>query len=110
MAQRTAGPHDPADALFVSRVFVVLAVGAFAYLVWQLTDVLLLVFGAVVVATILRSFARLIARRTRVPQRWSVPVAGVVILIGLVGVGLLLGTRLRSQLVELFALLPPALD
>jgi predicted PurR-regulated permease PerM len=110
MAQRTPGPHDPPDALFVSRVFVVLAIAAFAYLLWQLTDILLLVFGAVVVATILRSFARPIARRTRVPQRWSVPVAGLVILIGLTGVALLLGTRLRSQLAELFALLPPALD
>src|SRR5215210_3371796 len=109
-AERRHGTSGFADRNFVRRVLIVLALAALAYLVWQLTDVLLLVFGAVVVAVVLRSCANLIARRTPIPKRWSLMVAGLAIVLLLAGISVVPGTRLRAQLAQLFALLPPAVE
>src|SRR5215212_5444199 len=109
-AERRREANDFADRDFIRRVLIVLALAALAYLVWQLSEVLLLVFGAVVVAVVLRSCADLIARRTPVPRRWSLTVAGVMILLIFAGLAYLLGTQLRAQIFQLFKLLPPALE
>jgi predicted PurR-regulated permease PerM len=109
-AEREPGPDGPADGDFIRRVLIVFGLAALAYLIWQTADVILLVFGAVVVAVILRSCADLIARRTPIPKRWSLTAAGVVIVLAIGGVIYLLGTQLRAQLAQLFALLPPAVD
>jgi predicted PurR-regulated permease PerM len=45
------------DRLFTRRVLIVLALGALMYLAWQLRVVILMLFGAVVVATIFRALA-----------------------------------------------------
>jgi predicted PurR-regulated permease PerM len=108
--ERRQGPDGFAHGDFIRRVLIVLALAALAYLIWQLTDVLLLVFGAVVVAVVLRSCANLIARRTPIPKRWSLTVAGLAIVLVFAGVTYLLGTQLRAQLAQLFALLPPAIE
>src|SRR3954471_9377677 len=80
-AERRREANNSADRDFIRRVLIVLALAALAYLVWQLSEVLLLVFGAVVVAVVLRSCADLIARRTPIPRRWSLMVAGLAILL-----------------------------
>lgn len=103
-------PQGFADGDFIRRVLIFFALAALAYLFWQLTDVLLLVFGAVLVAVVLRSCADLIARRTPVSKRWSLIVAGTIILLVFAGFTYLLGTQLRTQLFQLFRLLPPALE
>ncbi len=108
--ERWRGPDGFTDADFVRRVLIILALAGLASLIWTLSDVLLLVFGAIVVAIVLHSIATLIARRTPIPERWSLAVAGLVILIVFAGVTYLLGTRLRAQLAQLLALLPPALE
>lgn len=109
-AERRREANDFADRDFIRRVLIVLALAALAYLVWQLSEVLLLVFGAVVVAVVLRSCADLIARRTPIPRRWSLMVAGLAILLLFAGISVVLGTRLRAQLAQLLALLPPAIE
>ena len=103
-------PQSFADGDFIRRVLILFALAALAYLFWQLSDVLLLVFGAVLVAVVLRSCADLIARHTPVPKRWSLTVAGTLILLLFAGFTYLLGTQLRAQLFQLFKLLPPALE
>lgn len=50
------------DGAFVRRVLIIIALGALAALVWRLAHVLLLGFGAVVVAVILRALADIIAK------------------------------------------------
>jgi hypothetical protein len=56
------------DGAFVRRVLIIIALGALAALVWRLAHVLLLGFGAVVVAVILRALADIIAKYVRLQR------------------------------------------
>ena len=62
-------PPTGSDAVFVRRTLWVLLIVALAYLLWRLSDLLLLVFGAVVVAAILRALADAIGPVTGLSER-----------------------------------------
>jgi predicted PurR-regulated permease PerM len=94
---------------FLRRVLIVLGVGALAYLVWSITYVLLLVFAAVLLAVALRAFAAFLAARARVPERWSLLAAILIVFALLVGLGFLFGAQMRGQLTALTERLPLAL-
>ena len=98
------------DAAFVRRVLIALALVALAALLWRLSGVLLLLFGAVVVAVVLRAAADLVAARTPVPERWALPAAGLAILLALGLLGLLFGSQVAGQVEQLSGRLPSALD
>jgi len=66
--------------------------------VLRLLDLLILVFGAVVVATLLRGFADAIERRTPLSGRWSFAVAVLAVVAVFVGVGWLFGSQLQTDL------------
>lgn len=113
MLDPTADPAADAgrrDAAFVRRVLIALALLALAALLWRLSGVLLLLFGAVVVAVVLREAADLVARRTPVPERWALPAAGLAILLVLGLSGLLFGSQVAGQVEQLSGRLPSALD
>ncbi len=105
---RWSGTGD--DAVFVRRVLIVLALSGLSYAAYQLSQVLLLTFGAVLVAVILRALAALVAKHTPVPKRWSLLAAGLAILVILGGLGLLFGPGVGSQVAELGTALPQAAD
>jgi predicted PurR-regulated permease PerM len=98
------------DADFVRRVLIVIGLGALALLIWNLTGVLLLAFGAILVAVILHAFAEVLARRTPVPERWSLTVAGLVILLGFLIAAILFGAQMRAQIAGVSETLPFALN
>jgi predicted PurR-regulated permease PerM len=98
------------DADFIRRVLIVIAISALAALFWRLADVLLLAFGAVVVAVILRALADLIAKYIPSTKRWSLLIAGLAILIGVGAALFLFGRQMRVQLGELARVLPPAVE
>lgn len=101
-------PPTGSDAVFVRRAFWVLLIVALAYLLWQLSDLLLLVFGAVVVAAILRALADAIGRVTGLSERWSL-VAATLACIALLGLaGWLFGAQVRAQVDYLVQTLPAA--
>ena len=62
-------PQQFKDADFVRRVLIVIGLGALALLAWKLSDVVLLTFGAVLVAVVLRAFADVLTRWTPLPER-----------------------------------------
>lgn len=74
----------PGEAIFIRRVviasLIVTAIVALALLVWHLLEVLILVFGAVLVAAILRAIGDPIARRTPLSKTWALPVAALILL------------------------------
>jgi len=85
-APRTGGGAlSISDSAFVRRVLIVLAIGTCAALVWLLTEVLLLVFAAVLVAVILRAVAALLAKHTSATGTWALAIAGLGI-VALLGV------------------------
>jgi predicted PurR-regulated permease PerM len=64
---------------------------------WQLSHVLLLVFGAVLVAVLLRSLADLIAGYTPLEGGWALTAATALVAIVVVTFLVLLGTQIRMQ-------------
>lgn len=77
---------------------------------WQVSQVLLLVFAGVVVATILLSIADLFSRWTPLSRRWGLRL-GILLFIALVaGVPLLFGVRVTGELDNLVRSIPDLID
>jgi predicted PurR-regulated permease PerM len=98
------------DAEFVRKFLIGLGIILLALVLWKLSGVLLLAFGAVLVAIILRSAAGLLARYLRVPERWSLALASLIILGLFIGLAGLFGAQLRTQLADVIEKLPQAVD
>lgn len=93
---------------YVARVLVTLALIALGLLIWQLSDLVLVIFGAVVVAVLLHSLVMLVTRFTRLPQGIAL---GVVLLVLVVGFALLMwmfGAQLAGEMASLKQSLPEA--
>jgi predicted PurR-regulated permease PerM len=73
-------PGARCDAGFVRRVLIVVTIGGLALLLWHLVEVLLLAFGAVLVAVLLRVLAEPIARRTPLSNGWALGAATAALL------------------------------
>ncbi len=101
-------PGSHGDGAFVRRVLTVAAVGALALLLWALVDVLLLVFGAVLVAVLLRALAAPVARRTPLSDGWALAAVTLALLVGVGLTGWLFGAEIRAQVTELVERLPEA--
>ncbi len=94
------------DQSFVRRAVFVFAMAVGLFLLWQLSGALLLAFGAVIVAVLLRSIADPIAVRTRIGEGAAVAVAGL-LLITFISAGLwLFGSVIVDQTRLLIASLP----
>ncbi len=109
MAQDADSAYSAAsDAFFVRRVLIVVAIVALAAALYALSDILLLIFGAILVAVVLRAIARPIRAGTSMSERFSLLASGlgVVVLLGVTGY--LFGSRISSQLTTLIASLPAA--
>ena len=98
------------DSRFVRRIIVVLALAALAFAAWQLREVLLMLFGAVVVASIVRAIADPISRWTRLPSGLAVALAALN-MFGAIGVnGWLIGGVFAEQFDVLTKTLPQSID
>ncbi|MDP1874840.1 AI-2E family transporter [Phenylobacterium sp.] len=92
--------------VFVRRVLFLVGVGLVLLVAWKLLDVLLLVFGAILVAVLLRSLANPIHRLTPLPEGLSLLAAGLIIIALLTGAGWLFGATVTQQIQELIESLP----
>jgi predicted PurR-regulated permease PerM len=97
------------DRDFVRRALIVIALGAAALLVWQLRYVLVLLFGAIVTATVIRAIADPFTDRLRVPAPASMLIAVLLIVFVVGGVAWLLGSQIAIQTQSLADTLPAAL-
>ena len=98
------------DAEFVRKTLIVLGLGLLALLLWKLADVLLLAFGAVLVAILLHAASDALVRYLRVPERWSLTLASLLIFALFLAIVALFGTQVRSQFSSVVERLPFALD
>jgi predicted PurR-regulated permease PerM len=94
------------SASFVRRVLFLVGVGLVLVVAWKLLDVMLLVFGAVLVAVLLRSLADPIHRLTPLPEGLSLLAAGLIIVALLTGAGWLFGATITEQIEDLILSLP----
>lgn len=94
------------------RVFrataVVLATTAAAYVLWQLVDVLLLLFACALVSLILLTITNALRRRTRLPFAVALGLTVFAILALLAGAITFFGTTIQSEFAELASRLPAA--
>jgi predicted PurR-regulated permease PerM len=93
---------------YIERLVITIAVLGFALLLWRLRGLIILVFGAVLIAVILHIVAAPIRERLRVPHGLSL-LAAVLIFLGLFGGAFwLFGAQVAAQASQLAELVPPA--
>jgi predicted PurR-regulated permease PerM len=96
------------EARFVRKVLTTVAIAGGALLLWQLRDVLVLLFGAVMVATIFRAISDVLEKYLRLPERLAV-LLSVLIIVGVIaGVIWSIGSQVGAQSQQLAAILPRA--
>jgi predicted PurR-regulated permease PerM len=93
-------------AAYTYRVLIAVAVIALAILTWQLAEVLMLIFGGVVLAAVLRALSDPLEAHTPLSGRAALALVVLVLLVALVAAFWLVGEQLVSQLSELTELLP----
>ena len=89
---------DTSFRLVLKSLFAAALIALLVLALLRLLDVLILVFGAVVVATLLHGFAEAIRRRAPLNARWSLAAALLIVLAVLVGLGWLFGSQLQTDL------------
>lgn len=105
---QTAPPSDP-DAVFLRRLAILLAVGLVGLLLWALADVALLLFGSILVAVVLRAIGDPLARRTGMPERLALAIAGALVIGALASLLVWVGPTLAAELRNIVRQLPAAL-
>jgi len=96
------------EVAFVRRVLIFVGIVAFAAALYLLSDILLLIFGSVLFAVVLRAIARPIRKGTSMSERLSLLAAGLGVLAVLCVTGYLFGSRISAQLATVMESLPAA--
>jgi predicted PurR-regulated permease PerM len=103
--------HNRAETwTFPRQVLLVAFALLLALITWQLLDLIMMAFGAVIVATVLRSLASVLERHVRVPTKISVGVALLMVVFMMAALSLLVGEPLAEQFEILRQRLPAAVD
>jgi predicted PurR-regulated permease PerM len=90
--------RDTPYRLVVKSLIAGAFIGLLVLALLRLLDVLVLVFGAVVVATLLRGLADAIERRTRLDSNWSLAAAILLVVAVFSVAGFLFGAQLQTDL------------
>jgi predicted PurR-regulated permease PerM len=96
------------DRKFIRRALIVIALVAAAYLLWHLRTVVVMLFGAVVVATVFRALADVIKKWVRLPDGAAVALSIVLILGLFAGLAYVFGGQIADQVAALTQALPDA--
>jgi predicted PurR-regulated permease PerM len=107
MDASAAAGHLPLRT-FAARVLVVLALGALALLAWKLSELLLIIFGAVVAAVLLHGLTMLLRRWLPVPEWAALGIVILVLVLLLAAVVALFGAEVAGQIDAFRATLPAA--
>lgn len=105
-----ASKQTSTTGAFVARALIVVALAAGAFLVWHLRYVLVLLFGAVVVGTILRAIAEPLRRWLRFPDSLAVLASVLILGVLIVWPVWMLGAQIGAQTQTLTESLPTAVE
>jgi predicted PurR-regulated permease PerM len=96
------------EAGFVRRILIIVAIVAAVLLLWQLRQVVVLLFGAVMVATIFRAISDLLEKHLHLPERLAV-LLSVLLIVGIIaGLVWSIGSQVSAQGQSLVDTLPRA--
>lgn len=104
------GVTNPEQSTFVRRALLIVLIAALALLLYALRDVLLLVFGAILIAVGMRGLSSAIERMTPLGSGVSLAAAGLLLLAVAAGLVWLLGSQISAQTTQLAEALPAAWD
>ncbi len=90
-------------------IFLTIFVGSLLLLSWRLSDVLLLLFGSIIIAVSLRAFAITLQRYLHLPSKLTVGLAVTIVIILIMLITWLVGDRLIKQTDDLKIRVPEAL-
>lgn len=107
MTERKAG-KALSEQTFVRRVLIVLGFVTLFFLAWQLRTLLLMFFGAIIIASIFRAIADSICRLTRWPDGIGTALSILLVLGALAASIALFGAHVREQIQTLGDQLPVA--
>jgi predicted PurR-regulated permease PerM len=93
---------------FIERALILIALAGLALLLLELRDILILIFGAVVISVLLSAITDPIHRWTGLRRGFSLIIAVAIVLGTLIGAGTLFGREMTSQVRELSDRLPQA--
>ncbi len=82
---------------FLKRTLIVVAVAVIPVLIWYLFGVVLIAFGAIILAMLLRLVAQPLMRWLGLPEWAALIVSGLIILGIIAGTGYLFGSRITSE-------------
>jgi predicted PurR-regulated permease PerM len=103
--------QDTRCATDVARTLRTIAIiAAFAVLVWALSDIVLLIFLAVVIAVILRGLGDWAARHTGASQHAMLALVSILIAAALLGLAYYMGPKLMSESQDLLSRLRQGMD
>jgi predicted PurR-regulated permease PerM len=98
----------PGDTDLLRRTLILIGIAALALLLWQIREVLLLIFAAVLVAIVLRLLAAPIGKHLHLSGGWALALAAL-LLAGFIGTTFyLFGSEVVGQSQELARILPEA--
>ncbi|MBI1299621.1 AI-2E family transporter [bacterium] len=104
-AEKETYPHTAQQESFLRRTLIVVTVTAVAlvllWLLWQALDLVLLIFGGILLAVFLRALSNSLKRFTHLPDKVSLVVVLVLLLALIGGTIWLMGPRLTSQFSQL---------
>lgn len=105
--------HEQSDEIywrrFPRRLLLVCLAGAAALGIWKLSDVLVLAFGAALLALMLRGLAHEVSRRTGLPEAWALLPVVIAMVGSVVAVGWLFGAQIAAQFTVLAKDLPQSI-
>ena len=94
---------------FIRRTLIVAAIAAGAFLLWKLRFVLVLLFGAVLIATIIRAIAQPFKKHLRLPDTIAVAIA-LILIVGVVGGTVwMVSSQIASQTEQMSEAMPKAI-
>ena len=107
--KKRAAYFNDQDFIFLRRLIVTLAVAGLAYFLWRISGILLLLFGAVLIAVLLRAFADFLERHLPLAP-YGLTVATLVCIALLGGFLFLFGANAGQQFSYVVEKIPRALD
>ncbi len=93
---------------FFRQTLIVFGLAAFAALLWFLSDIIILIFGAVLLSVILHAISHPIQRHLGLPQRLALFIALLLIICAFVLVSWMMGSIVSSQMEDLSQRIPAA--
>lgn len=93
---------------YTRRLLVTILLVGLALFLWRIVDVVLLAFGAVLLAVLLRRFADWIGRRLRLSRGWALVLAVIVLVVVIGGSVWFFGREVSAQVDLLARILPEA--